>query len=245
MIVFDKNEENFSFSNFTSAIRIKNQNELEFNFLHRFLFYSYLSGITEGMQSHSTGIRNLNLNAYKEIQVPLPPLSEQKRIVKILDEVFEGIEKAKKNVEKNLKNSHELFESYLQNIFTNHGSDWEEKILEELGQITSSKRIYKKEYVKEGIPFYRIKEVKELAHNRNITVELYISNKRYEEIKNVFGVPLAGDILMTAVGTIGEIYVVKKMRSFILKMEMFFGSRTLILSIKLFKIRLNVLCRAD
>jgi type I restriction enzyme S subunit len=144
-------------------------------------------------------------------------LQEQHRIVKILDDVFEKISKAKKNTEKNLQNSKDLFESYLNNIFANPGQDWEEKRLEELGKITSSKRIYKKEYVKNGIPFYRIKEIKELAHNKTITLELYISPKRYKEIKEHFGVPLIGDILMTAVGTIGEIYVVKNDDEFYFK----------------------------
>ncbi|MFH1201227.1 MAG: restriction endonuclease subunit S [bacterium] len=152
-----------------------------------------------------------------DFPVLTPPIPRQKRIVKILDEVFENVEKAKENAEKNLKNSKELFESYLQSVFANPGKDWEEKSLEELGQITSSKRIYKKEYAKAGVPFYRIKEIKELAHEKNITIELYISKKRYKEIKDVFGVPVVGDILMTAVGTIGEIYVVKNNGEFYFK----------------------------
>lgn len=152
-----------------------------------------------------------------QIKIPLPPLSEQKRILKIFDEVFEKTTKAKENTEKNLQSSKELFESYLQSVFTNPGKDWEEKSLEDLGQITSSKRIYKKEYTKTGVPFYRIKEIKELAHDKNITTELYISKGRYKEIKDVFGVPVGGDILMTAVGTIGEIYVVKRNEEFYFK----------------------------
>jgi type I restriction enzyme S subunit len=116
-----------------------------------------------------------------------------------------------------LKNSRALFESYLQDIFANPKEDWEEKTLGELGQITSSKRIFKKEYVSSGVPFYRIKEVKELANDKEISTELFITNKRYDEIKKVFGVPKEGDLLMTAVGTIGEIYVVKKDEVFYFK----------------------------
>ena len=65
------------------------------------------------MQSHSTGIRNLNADAYKEILVPLPPLPEQQRIVAILEEAFAGLTIVFANAEKNLKNSRELFDSYL------------------------------------------------------------------------------------------------------------------------------------
>jgi type I restriction enzyme S subunit len=132
VVVFDKHDGDFSFSNFTSLMRVKNPKELDFNYLHKYLFFSYLSGATEKMQSHSTGIRNLKFNEYKQILVPVPPLPEQKQIVKILNEVFEKIAKAKENTEKNLKNAHELFESYLQSVFANPGDGWETKKLGEV-----------------------------------------------------------------------------------------------------------------
>jgi len=66
----------------------------------------------------------------KEIKVPLPPIPEQKRIVKILDEAFAAIDKARANAEKNLQNSRELFDSYLNKVFANPGEDWEEKKLD-------------------------------------------------------------------------------------------------------------------
>ncbi|MCX6745321.1 MAG: restriction endonuclease subunit S [Candidatus Parcubacteria bacterium] len=135
VIIFDKKDGEFSFSNFTSAIRVKNKKELDFNFLHRYLFDSYISGVTERMQSHSTGIRNLDLGVYKEIEIPLPPLPEQHRIVKILDEAFASIERTKVNTEKNLQNSRELFESYLQNIFVKKRKDWNESKLGDIATI--------------------------------------------------------------------------------------------------------------
>jgi len=113
VIVFDRREGNYSFSNFTSLIRIKDPQNLDFNYLHKFLYYEYLNGTTEKIQSNSTGIRNLNLNSYKEIKVPVLAITEQKRIVKTLDETFERISKVKENTEKNLQNVKDLFESYL------------------------------------------------------------------------------------------------------------------------------------
>lgn len=118
--LFDKKEGGFSFSNFTAALRIHNSNELNFRYLHKYLYWIYLSGLTEGMQSHSTGIRNLDGNAYKNIKIPIPPLLEQQRIVSILDEGFAGIATAKANAEKNLQNAHDLFELYLHNILTDN-----------------------------------------------------------------------------------------------------------------------------
>ena len=85
---------------------------------------------------------------------------------------------------------------------------WEMVPLEGLGKITSSKRIFKNEYVETGIPFYRTKEIKELANGKKVSTELYISKDKFDEINQKFGAPAIGDLLVTAIGTIGEIYVV-------------------------------------
>ncbi|PXX14764.1 type I restriction enzyme S subunit [Nitrosomonas ureae] len=162
----------------------------------------------------------VGLGYLRNFEIPLPPLPEQQRIVAILDEAFAAIAKAKANAEQNLKNAKALFESYLQGVFNSEVSaekGWEEKCLDELGVITSSKRIYKSEYVKKGVPFYRTKEIKELSNSKEISLELFISKERYEEIKRSFGVPKIGDLLMSAVGTIGEIMVIENEEEFYFK----------------------------
>jgi len=159
----------------------------------------------------------LNQTMLNKIPIPIPPLPEQKRLVAILDEAFAAIAKAKANAEQNLKNAKELFESYLEGVFENGNENWETKCLDELGTITSSKRIYKSEYVKDGIPFYRTKEIKEISNGKNITLELFISRDRYNEIKKSFGVPQINDLLMSAVGTIGEIMVIENNDQFYFK----------------------------
>lgn len=79
--------------------------------------------------SRSVNQANINGTKLKEYPIILPPLPEQKRIVAILDEAFEGIDRVIANTEKNLANSRELFESYLNTIFTQKGDGWEEKKL--------------------------------------------------------------------------------------------------------------------
>jgi len=102
---FDNADGLYSFSNFTSAARVRDRRDVEPRYLLKFLDWCYISGLTEKMQSHSTGIRNLDFGAYKAIEVPLPPLEEQRRIVAVLDEAFAAIATAIANAEKNLANA--------------------------------------------------------------------------------------------------------------------------------------------
>jgi len=89
----------YSFSNFTTRCRVADRTRLEPVFLHKFLHHCYISGQTEAMQSHSTGIRNLKLDQYKTLEVPLPPLDEQRRIVATLDAISAQVAAAKENRE--------------------------------------------------------------------------------------------------------------------------------------------------
>ena len=74
--------------------------------------------------------------------------------------------------------------------------------------ILSSKRIYKEEYTASGIPFFRSSEVVDLYDTGNTEPTFFISEQRYEEIKNQHGVPGVGDLLVTSVGTIGKTWIV-------------------------------------
>ena len=76
-------------------------------------------------------VRNLNIGLVKGVEIPIPSASEQRRIVGILDEAFEGIATAKANAEKNLQNARALFESHLQSVFTQRGKGWEETTIDE------------------------------------------------------------------------------------------------------------------
>jgi type I restriction enzyme S subunit len=113
-------------------------NEKELNY--KFLYYLLREIKAQDLiQDHR--YPSLNLSIIENIDISFPSLVEQKRIVKILDDVFNKLEIAKNNAEKNLKNSKILFKSYLQNIFNNSSDEWENKRIIEVCELKSGTTI--------------------------------------------------------------------------------------------------------
>jgi type I restriction enzyme S subunit len=102
-----------------------------------FLFNFLLKHENEIVGNTGAVFNSINKAQIEAIEIPLPPLPEQQRIVAILDEAFAAIAKAKANAEQNLQNAKELFESYLQGGFENKGEGWEEQLLEDCFKMKS------------------------------------------------------------------------------------------------------------
>lgn len=84
---------------------------------------------------------------------------------------------------------------------------WEWVRLGEIADIKSSKRVFEKDYVPKGIPFYRSKEIGDLYRGEEIHTELFISEEHYKLLKEKYGIPQKGDILITSVGSIGNCWI--------------------------------------
>ena len=86
------------------------------------------SSCRERLEKASTGttMKNLSNATLGNLVVPVPPLSEQQRIVGILDDAFDGIARSTANAQQNLRNARALFESHLQSVFTQRGKGWTE-----------------------------------------------------------------------------------------------------------------------
>jgi len=92
------------------------------------------------------------------------------------------------------------------------------RTLNEICDITSSKRIYRADYMESGVPFFRGKEIIEKYNgNLEVSTPLFISESKYESIMKRFGVPTAGDLLLTSVGTLGIPYIVQENDRFYFK----------------------------
>ena len=113
VILFDIDDEDFSFCNFTSALRVKNQSDILPEYLHKYLTFLYFEGETEKYQSNLVGFRNLDFKGYVSMSFRYPELSEQQRIVSLLDAEFAKIDTLKANAERNLQNAKDLFQAAL------------------------------------------------------------------------------------------------------------------------------------
>ncbi len=131
-VLFDKDEGEFSFSNFTSVLRIKNKEILTSAFLYKYLLFIYWRGDTKTMQKATTGIHNIEFEKYLSIDIPCIPLSEQRSIVARLDAAFSGIDSLKANAEKQLSEARQLFQAELTECMRPK-EGWEEKMLKEIG----------------------------------------------------------------------------------------------------------------
>lgn len=100
-----------------------------------YLFH-WLKSVADVIEKNGTGatVQGVKITFIEKLQIPIPPLSEQQRIVAILDESSASIAKAMENAEKNLRNARELFESYLQKASANPRDTW---VMKPLGTLAS------------------------------------------------------------------------------------------------------------
>lgn len=150
-VLFNIPEGDYSFSNFTSTLRVNDQSVILPEYLHKFLYKFYLTGKTAEMQSKTTGLRNLDFNAYKAIKVPVPSIEEQQRIVDELDLLTGIIDK--KNAQ--LRDLDALTQSIFYEMFGDPNSNergWKYKALGEVCSLKAGKGIKASELFEEQTP---------------------------------------------------------------------------------------------
>lgn len=130
----------------------------------RFLYYLLK---TLNLPQLAKGVKpGINRNEVYSVEVCVPEsITEQHRIVSILDKAFTEIDKAKKNTEENIKKNKELFEAKLQYLFANTKSDWPTKKLGDICEMAPGGTPLKsiKEYWLDGkVSWYSSGELNEL-----------------------------------------------------------------------------------
>lgn len=175
---------------------------LPFDNLSRYYLYYWLisASTVSKINETSTGTRmpRANVNALMKFQIPLPPLEEQQRIVSILDEAFEGLDRARENAEANLESARELFEVANSSLFSKAAKTCPFKTLYSVANLARGHNPPKKDFIHEPrkgyVRFYQIRDRKTDKH------AVYVPNTKKLHTVN------PSEILMTAYRHIGEVF---------------------------------------
>lgn len=133
----------------------KYQENLDIDFFYYLLSSPIVVNQFENLAQGST-VRNLNKELVSRVEVKIPSLSIQKKIVQKLDAIFAEIEKATMAAETNSKNAELLFQSYLTQVFERNANEWDVKHLRDISENLDSKRIPITKGIREigSIPYY-------------------------------------------------------------------------------------------
>jgi len=178
--------------------------------LNNLFLYWWLKSIAHVIEAAGIGatVKGVKLPFVKSLEIPLPPIPEQKRIVALLDRAFANIEQARANTEKNLNNARELFESYLQQVFSQRGEGWVEKKLSDVCLFENGDRgknyPSRSKFVESGISFINA------GHIDDGQVDFNKMNYITQETFNLLGRGKIreGDILFCLRGSLGKFAVI-------------------------------------
>ena len=154
-------------------------------------------------------VKHLSAKRLNQIQLPLPPLPEQEKIVAELDCLSGIIEKKKQQ----LKELDALAQSIFYEMFgdpVENEKGWEVKKLGEVSEVTSFKRVLIEDVVECGVPFIRgteLSALSKLTNSKNFPFTLFITPEHYERVKAISGVPTVGDLLIPSINSEGVVWV--------------------------------------
>ena len=177
-----------------------------FNYFSQSLLYlNTVESLTSGATRKRISRKNLGL-----VEIPTPPISEQKRIVATLDQVFAEIEQARAKTEQNLKNARELFESYLQQVFSQRAGEVENV---ELGEVVDVLTDYHAngsyKVLKQHVELKEQEDFAWMVRSTDFEKKFkndkrYITEHAYNYLtkSKLFG----GEIIMSKIGNAGKVY---------------------------------------
>lgn len=167
-------------------------------------------------------VKNISGDLVKKTKLPIPSISEQHRIVAILDEAFDGIATAKANAEKNLKKAHALFESHLQAVFSQRVECWvaNNKSLSELCELIVDCEHKTAPTQDEGIPSIRTPNI---GKGKLLLDGVYrVSDETYKEWTRR-AEPQSGDLILAREAPAGNIAVIPE------NLKVCLGQRTVLI----------------
>jgi type I restriction enzyme S subunit len=185
-----------------AALTIHNERELSKEFLFYCLtFFDWVKAAETDVK-----LKGMTLNKAKLKLIPIsfPPLTEQHRIVTLLDEAFANIATAKANAEKNLQNAREIFERYLSVLFSEKGNGWEVKRIEDWCDSIMD-CVNKTAPIVEVPTPYKMLRTTNIRNGRvDVSTVRYVSEETYK-IWTRRQIPRSGDVILTREAPMGEV----------------------------------------
>ena len=178
-----------------------------------FLFNFLLKHESEIVGNTGAVFDSINKAQIENISIPIPSLSEQQRIVAILDKAFDGIATAKANAEKNLQNASALFESHLQSVFTDALKTGELVMLADLATDISDGDHMPPPKAPSGVPFITIRNIAKDTRTINFADTFMVSREYFDKLRPNKK-PKKGDVLYTVTGSYGVPVLVTESRDF-------------------------------
>lgn len=179
-----------------NGLVVKNQKLLSPYFL-----FHYCATLKDKLLNLSgkTTIDFIPISRLRELEIPVPPLPEQQRIVSVLDEAFASIAQAKSNAERNLVNARELFESLVERLFENTGKGWKteklKKITTKIGS-GATPRGGGDSYQAEGLSLIRSLNVHDMGFRMKKLA--FLDDEQADKLSNV--AVESGDVLLNITG---------------------------------------------
>lgn len=172
--------------------------------------YYFLMSIKEHVMRVGRGVaqNNINLRILRNVNIVLPSLERQNEIVRRLSDVESMLSLRQRQAEK----LDELVKARFVEMFgdpVRNTKQFPLVELQDLYDVSSSKRVYQDEMVLDGIPFLRISDIVEKSTNDKCTPQCFISQEMYDRLSKKGLTPNVGDILVTSRGTLGLCYEVK------------------------------------
>ena len=158
-------------------------------------------------------VRNLNIGLVEGVEIPLPPLEEQQRIVAVLDEAFEGLARARAHAEANLQNARELFGSELASVCETNADEYGTVSLAMISEEITDGDHMPPPKAQEGVPFVTIKNIDKETRNIDFSDTFKVPVSYYQELKDKRK-PRLGDVLYTVTGSFGIPVLVKDEQRF-------------------------------
>ena len=210
--VFNKEVDEVTLYN-NNIMRIRFTKDVDSAFVNYLFSSEPVKKKLDKLKSGTTNVSAIYFKDLKNLEIYLPPLAEQQRIVAILDEAFAAIDRAKTNAEANQQNARALFESYLQSVFANPGEGWKSVKLSDLAVDITDGDHMPPPKSESGVPFITISNINKKTNEIDFSDTFTVSPDYYRSLKSNRK-PKQDDVLYTVTGSFGIPVIVESNAEF-------------------------------